>query len=54
MLWCKETWIDDVLSVGCELTGDTVQLGKNAWGNARDASIMYVGQYCVFSVHITD
>lgn len=40
MLWCKETWIDDVLSVGCELTGDTVQLGKNAWGNARDASII--------------
>ncbi|CCM03617.1 uncharacterized protein FIBRA_05759 [Fibroporia radiculosa] len=24
----------------CELTGDTVQFGKSAWGNARDASII--------------
>ncbi|KZT27339.1 P-loop containing nucleoside triphosphate hydrolase protein [Neolentinus lepideus HHB14362 ss-1] len=26
----------------CELTGDTVQFGKSAWGEARDATIMYV------------
>lgn len=25
---------------GCEMTGDTVQYGKAAWGNARDATIM--------------
>ena len=30
----------DVL-VGCELTGDTVQFGRSAWGEAKDASIMY-------------
>lgn len=25
---------------GCEMTGDTVQYGKAAWGSARDATIM--------------
>ncbi|OSX65591.1 hypothetical protein POSPLADRAFT_1044921 [Postia placenta MAD-698-R-SB12] len=40
---CRE-WTTKFQALGvncCELTGDTVQLGKNAWGNARDASIMY-------------
>ena len=28
--------------VGCELTGDTVTFGNGAWGDARQATIMYV------------
>lgn len=27
---------------GCELTGDTVLFGKGAWGDAKNASIMFV------------
>ena len=28
--------------LGCELTGDTVVFGQNAWGDAKNASIMSV------------
>jgi len=29
-------------SSGCELTGDTVHFGKGAWGDAKNASVMWV------------
>jgi hypothetical protein len=32
----------DILATGCELTGDTVQFGKGAWGDALNAQIMFV------------
>ena len=28
--------------IGCELTGDTVQFGKSAWGEAKNATMMFV------------
>ncbi|KAI0950168.1 hypothetical protein AcV7_008716 [Taiwanofungus camphoratus] len=34
----------------CELTGDTVHFGKSAWGNARDASVMFLFKLIRFSV----
>ena len=45
---CNLLWLF-LQSVGCELTGDTVQFGKSAWGEARDASVMLVLLFnCVF------
>jgi hypothetical protein len=35
-------------SPGCELTGDTAHFGKSAWGDARNASIMYVQRILMF------
>ncbi|KAI0362446.1 P-loop containing nucleoside triphosphate hydrolase protein [Trametes cingulata] len=31
-------------AAGSELTGDTVHSGRGAWGDAKDATIMYVGE----------
>lgn len=30
-----------IILIGCELTGDTVTFGNNAWGDAKNAAIMY-------------
>ncbi|OBZ69133.1 putative ATP-dependent DNA helicase HFM1 [Grifola frondosa] len=46
MSLCSEKfrdWTTKFQSLGvncCELTGDTVQFGKSAWGNAKDASVI--------------
>ncbi len=34
--------VANFFSIGCEMTGDTVHFGENAWNEAKDATIMYV------------
>lgn len=36
------TVLKDSSTSGCELTGDTVVFGQNAWGDAKSATIMSV------------
>jgi len=46
---CNVLCICISLDTGCELTGDTVQFGKSAWGDARNASVMCVNMDFAFT-----
>lgn len=39
--------LETFIVVGCELTGDTVAFGQNAWGDANNATIMSVYHYFI-------